>query len=43
MQTLLTDEDTRNSLIKNGLEIAQKFSWEKAAQEWLETLQIEYK
>ncbi len=43
MQTLLTDEDTRNSLIKNGLEIAQKFSWEKAAQEWLETMQIEYK
>jgi glycosyltransferase involved in cell wall biosynthesis len=43
MQTLLTDEDTRNNLIKNSLGIAQKFSWEKAAQEWFETLQIEYK
>jgi glycosyltransferase involved in cell wall biosynthesis len=43
MQTLLTDEDARNNLNKNGLGIAQKFSWEKAAQEWFETLQIEYK
>lgn len=36
LAAVLTDEKLKNSLIKRGLEQAKKFSWNKAAREYLE-------
>ncbi len=38
METVLTNSDLRNQLIKKGREQAKKFSWQKCAQETLEVL-----